>query len=447
MSQTTKKTYLDLLRIAIPVSLSQLGHITVGVVDTIVAGKISDEILSAATLALSIFFPFFMLYIGFSYGLSPLVSKAHGEGNIEKIRRLLRNSWFLHLMLILLSFVLILIGYFVVPYLNQPPEIVPIAQEFIFWFTLSLLPLTLFQTLKQFLEGLGQTKHAMMISVFGNAVNILLNVVLVFGVGSWEGVGYIGIVWATFIARTLMAVLMIVYFFNYKQYAVYRLNWWKVEWNTLFKDSIFNKSIPIGMQMFFESMAFSSAAILVGMFGTVSLASHQIVLSIASVTYMIISGVGAAATVKISFAIGASNLKLIKQTIVQSLFTACMFMFVCSIILFLLNEQIPSYYTNEIAVVETCSRLLLFAAFFQLADGVQVVALGILRGFGDVLVPSLLALFSYVILGLGIGSYFAFTKDLGVYGIWMGLTLGLFTASISLLIRIRKVHKGYIASR
>jgi MATE family multidrug resistance protein len=442
MSQTTQKTYWNLLRLALPVSLSQLGHISVGVVDTIVAGKISDEVLSAATLALSIFFPFFMLYIGFSYGLSPLVSKAHGEGNIEKIRCLLRNAWFLHLMLIVLSFVLILVGYFMVPYLNQPKEIIPLAQEFIIWFTLSLLPLTLFQTLKQFLEGLGQTKHSMMISVFGNLVNVMLNVVLVFGVGTWEGYGYIGIVWATFIARSVMALLMIIYFFNYKQYAIYRMEWWKVDWNTLFKDSIFNKSIPIGMQMFFESLAFSSAAILVGMFGTISLASHQIVLSIASVTYMIISGVGAAATVKISFAIGASNHKLIKQTIIQALFTACVFMFICSLILFVLNEKIPNYYTNEFEVIKTCSQLLLFAAFFQLADGVQVVALGILRGFGDVLIPSLLALFSYVILGLGIGSYFAFIYNLGVFGIWMGLTLGLFTASITLLIRIRKVYRN-----
>jgi MATE family multidrug resistance protein len=236
---------------------------------------------------------------------------------------------------------------------------------------------------------------------------------------------------------------MLIYFFNYKAYVFYRIEWWKVNYNNLFNDTIFPKSIPIGLQMFFESLAFSSAAILVGMFGTVALASHQIVLSIASVTYMIISGVGAAATVRIGFATGASDFRLIKQTIYQSLLVAISFMLICSLVLYLLNEIIPNYYTNELAVVDTCALLLLFASFFQIADGVQVVSLGILRGLGDVLVPSILALFSYVFLGLGIGSYFAFVHEMGVYGIWLGLTLGLFVASFALLLRIKKVFAQY----
>lgn len=436
-----KRHIKETLVLAGPVALSQLGHISVGVVDTLMAGQIDKEALAAATVALSVFFPLFMLYIGFSYGFTPLISQAHGEGDEPKIARILKHALVLNVVVGLFLTGLLCACIFAIPYLNQPVHIVKPATEFFAIIALSLIPVIVFQVFKQFIEGLGNTKQAMVVSILGNVVNIVLIVVLVYGWYGLPKLGLNGIAYATLIARVFMAVTMLFFFLFNKEYAHYRSAYKNTtfEWNT-FVD-VFKKSYPVGLQMSFESTAFSLAAIFVGTFGTAQIAAHQIALNLASVTYMIATGIAAAATVRVGFEYGRKEKTELQHAGRTAIILAVAFMGTTAVIFALLHKVLPSFYTDDAEVIYIAGLLLWMVAFFQLSDGVQVVSMGSLRGMGDVVIPSSVAFTAYWILGLPLGWFLAFVLKWEVYGIWVGLTVGLVFASIVLLIRFLRKSK------
>ncbi|MGN6648383.1 MAG: MATE family efflux transporter [Cytophaga sp.] len=439
-----KKHIQETLVLAGPVALSQLGHISVGVVDTLMAGQIDKDALAAATVALSVFYPLFMLYIGFSYGFTPLISQAHGENDDVKITRILKHALVLNIVIGLFLTAFLCACIYVIPYLNQPAHIVKPAIEFFAIIALSLVPVIVFQVFKQFIEGLGNTRQAMVVSILGNLVNIILIVLLVYGWYGLPELGLNGIAYATLIARLFMAVTMLFYFLFTKDYAHYRSLYKqiKVEWVHLAE--VFKKSYPVGLQMSFEASAFSLAAIFVGTFGTAQLSAHQIALNLASVTYMIATGVAAAATVRVGFEYGRrekTELQLAGRTAVV---LAVAFMSTTALMFALLHKVLPSFYTSDAEVIHIAGLLLWMVAFFQLSDGVQVVSMGSLRGMGDVVIPSTVAFTAYWVLGLPLGWFLAFVAGWEVYGIWVGLTVGLVFASIVLLVRFLRKSKQVV---
>lgn len=425
-----------------PVALSQLGHISVGVADTLMAGQINKEALAAATVALSMFFPIFMLYIGFSYGFTPLISQAHGEENTEKIVRVFKHALVLNVIVGVFLTLLLYSCMYLIPYLRQPVDIVQDATKFFSIIALSILPIIVFQIFKQFIEGMGHTKQAMIVSIGGNLINIVLNVVLLYGYWGFPTLGLFGIAYATLISRLFMAVSMIVYFMLAKEYVEYRKMYpdIQLDWETLMH--VFKKSYPVGLQMSFESSAFSLSAILVGMFGTIQIAAHQIALNLASVTYMVATGIAAATTVRVGFEYGRKEKTEIRKAGITALILVSSFMIATAIMFTVLRTTLPGFYTQDAEVIHITAILLWMVVFFQLSDGIQVVSMGALRGMGDVIVPSSVAFTAYWIIGLPFGSFLAYVVGWEVYGIWVGLTVGLVFASIVLLVRfLRKAKK------
>lgn len=439
-----KKHINETLILAGPVALSQLGHISVGVVDTLMAGQIDKEALAAATVALSVFFPLFMLYVGFSYGFTPLISQAHGEADDLKIARILKHALVLNVVVGLFLTGLLCACIYSIPKLNQPAHIVQPATEFFAIIALSLVPVIVFQVFKQFIEGLGNTKQAMVVSILGNVVNIVLIIVLVYGWYGLPKLGLNGIAYATLIARVFMAVTMFFFFLFKQDYAHYRSAYkrTKFEWNS-FVD-VFKKSYPVGLQMSFESGAFSLAAIFVGTFGTAQIAAHQIALNLASVTYMIATGIAAAATVRVGFEYGRKEKTELQLAGRTAIILAVVFMGTTAVMFALWHNVLPSFYTDDVEVIHIAGLLLWMVAFFQLSDGVQVVSMGSLRGMGDVVIPSSVAFTAYWMLGLPLGAFLAFVLKWEVYGIWVGLTVGLVFASVVLLIRFLRKSKRVV---
>ena len=439
-----KKHIQETLVLAGPVAFSQLGHISVGVVDTLMAGQISKEALAAATVALSVFFPLFMLYIGFSYGFTPLISQAHGEGDEEKIVRVFKHAVILNIVIGVLLTVLLYLCIYLIPYLHQPIHIVADATTFFSIIALSLLPIIVFQIFKQFIEGMGHTKQAMIVSVVGNVANILLIVFLVYGYYGFPALGLNGIAYATLIARIIMAVSMAAYFMFAAEYKKYRKIYGMISIEWKFIAEVFKKSYPVGLQMSFESGAFSLAAIFVGTFGTAQISAHQIALNLASVTYMVATGIAAAATVRVGFEYGRkekTELQLAGRTAVV---LAMVFMSITALMFALFRTVLPSFYTDDAEVIRIASMLLWMVVFFQLSDGVQVVSMGALRGMGDVVIPSSVAFTAYWIIGLPLGWVLAFIAGWEVYGVWVGLTVGLVFASVVLLVRFLKKSKQVV---
>ena len=430
--------YKEHIVLSLPVAISQLGHIFVGVADTIMAGRLGSAPLASAAIASSIFFPVLMLGIGISYGATSLIARADGAKDENEIRSVFKHSLVLNFVLSLFLFLLLYKSAFGLRFLNQPKEVVEAAVPFAEWLALSILPLMLFQTVKQFAEGLSCTKEAMIISISSNILNVLLIFVFMDGwFGLFPPMGLIGIAIATFVARIFMAVAMIIFVLLDKRFSKYLIDWSSIKLTTSKFYDLIKISLPIGLQLTLEAGAFGFAFIIVGWLGTIEIAAHQVALSMAGVTYMGATGIAAAATVRVGNELGKKNYQELKRAGYSALILVFIYMSVTAISFVLLRFYLPTLYIEEMAVIKMASILLLIAAFFQLSDGIQVVGLGALRGMGDVVIPTIAVLIAYWAIGLPLGCWMAFTLKLGIEGVWYGLSLGLFLVSIFLFIRFK----------
>ena len=425
--------------IAYPVMLSHLGHIAVGVADSMMVGRLGAIPLAAVSLANSVFVLALMFGIGVSYGLTPLVAAADGKGQPERIARLLKHSLLIDVLFGIGLFVLLLA---VIPFLyqlDQPVAVLEMAQPYLWVVGVSLIPFMFFQAYKQLLEGLGHTREAMVITLLANAFNVGLNYLLIFGKWGFPEMGLLGAGWATLISRILMAVAMALFFYRSRLFAAYRKT------AKGFKKKIARKllslGIPMGFQYIFEVGAFSGAAIMVGWIGANALAAHQIAINLASVSYMVASGFAAAATVRVGNQLGQGHKEGMRTAGFLS-FGLVMLMMFCFALIFIAGQRFfPSLYIDNPEVIEIAAGLIIIAAFFQLSDGVQVVGLGTLRALEDVKIPTLITLLAYWIIGLPLGYFFAFPAGMGVQGIWWGLLIGLSVAAVLLSLRFWRLSK------
>jgi MATE family multidrug resistance protein len=425
--------------IAYPVMLSHLGHIAVGVADSMMVGQLGAVPLASVSLANSIFILALMFGIGVSYGLTPLVASADGKGHVGRIARLLKHS-----LVINMAFGLLLFGLLVavIPFLyqlNQPAEVVERATPYLWVIGASMLPFMFFQGYKQLIEGLGHTRQAMVITLLANGLNVGLNYLLIFGKLGFPAMGLLGAGWATLISRVIMAMLMAAFFYQSKRFAQYRRS---VDG---YKKKIFRKlmslGVPMGFQYVFEVGAFSGAAIMVGWMGANALAAHQIAINLASISYMVASGFAAAATVRVGNQLGRGNFASMRRAGFIS-FGLVMLMMLCFAGSFIAGQHFfPSLYIDNQEVIEMAGTLLVIAAFFQLSDGIQVVGLGTLRALEDVKVPTLITLIAYWVIGIPGGYLLAFHAGLGVQGIWWGLLAGLTVAAIFLAWRFWRLSQ------
>jgi len=251
-----------------------------------------------------------------------------------------------------------------------------------------------------------------------------------------KGVGY-----STLIDRSLMAVVMTIYVLRSTHFKPYLNNFASRYFDKKRLRRIFKLGAPTALQYTFEISAFSGAAILIGTIGAVEQAAHQVAINLAAITYMMASGVSAAATIRSGNNFGKSNFAYLRLSAISSYHIVLLFMSITAVLFMLFNEQLPRLYSNDNGVIAIAAGLLLLAALFQLFDGAQVVGLGILRGMGDVNIPTLITFAAYWIFGLPVGYFLGIYLGYGVYGIWMGLTGGLLIASILLFYRFHKLSK------
>ncbi len=430
--------------LAYPVVLSQLGHILVTVCDSIMVGRTGTLPLAAASLGNSIFTILMIFGLGISFGITPLVAAADGRQNHRRIALLLTSGLIISTGVGVLLF---LTGYILSPYLyylRQPAEVVQLAIPYLNILCCSLVPLMLFQGLKQFAEGLSLTRQSMYLSVGANLLNFGLNYLLIFGYGGFPRMGLNGAATATLISRVVMALLMGVYIWRSPRFVQYRQQTRRKLISFKHGRRIFKLGLPIAGQMLFEMSAFSFSAIMIGWLGAKQLAAHQIAINVAAVTYMMASGIAAAATIRVSNELGRSQFREMRQAGFSGIMMALLFMTVMAVILIVTKNYIPMLYVHDAAVIKMAAGLLVIAALFQLSDGVQVAGLGALRGLEDVKVPGLISFLAYWVVGLPTGYILCFKLGLGVNGIWTGLLAGLTVAAILLFYRFKKLTSLYL---
>ncbi|MFZ9188378.1 MAG: MATE family efflux transporter [Algoriphagus sp.] len=427
--------------LAYPVMLSQLGQVAVGVADSMMVGRLGALELAASSLANSIFFVILMFGIGISMGLTPLVSKAYGKGKTNQISRLFSNSLLINFSTSLVLFGIVLIFSQNLSILGQPEDVKDLALPFLLIITASLVPLMVFQVFKQFLEGLSQTKQAMFITIAANLVNVFLNWLLIWGYWGFPELGFLGAAWATLISRVLMMVLMGAYVLYSKRFADFGLRILGFKPNWTLCQRILKIGIPTGFQFIFEVSAFSAAAIMMGWIGVNALAGHQIALNLASISYMMATGLATAGMIRVSHYIGKEDYKGMREAGMVAFGMVATFMFVCALLFFLLRFFLPTLYIDDPQVISLAASLLVLAGLFQLSDGIQVVGLGVLRGLEDVKVPTIVTFLAYWGLGLPLGYLLAFKVGFAEKGIWIGLFIGLTLTAGMLLYRFNRLSK------
>lgn len=436
-----KPYYRKNFLLAYPVVISQLGQMAPLVADSIMVGKLGTIPLAASALGNSVLGIFMVSGIGFSQGITPIIAQENGKNNKSICGEYLENGIFINSLLGILLFGIVSLIAFNLQWLNQPLAVAAQAKSYLLIIGASILPLMIFQTFRQFAEGLGYTKQAMILSISGNVMNILLNFLLIYGWFGFPALGLFGAGLGTFISRIFMMIGMGLFVLKSKLFKPYILSFKlsKTDGKKIWHMS--GLGFPIAMQYFFEVGAFSGATIMMGWMGATQQAAHQIALNLAALTYMGATGIAAAATIRSGNAFGKKDFSELRMSAISSYHLVLGYMS-CTALLFLsLNHFLPLLYIHDPAVVAIAAHLMIIAAFFQLSDGFQTVGAGILRGLSDVKIPTLVTLFAYWVIGLPLGYLLGFTFHFGPIGIWISLALALTAVAVLLFYRFNKLSK------
>lgn len=432
------------INLAVPVMASQLGQVMVGVADSVMVGQVGYIPLAGAALGNSIFYFFMTFGLGVSFAITPLVGFADGEGKKKECGQILRHGLVVNTLLGLVLSALVIIAANYLHLFGQDEAVVVQATPYMIIIGFSMIPFLVFQTFRQFSEGLSMTKIPMVVSVSMNILNIILNYILIYGKLGFPAMGLLGAGIATLIARTAMAIVMMAYVLSNSRFKPYLigLGITKLNYNTI--RDILRIGVPAGLQFVFEVGAFSMAAIMMGWIGATTQAAHQVAINLASITYMTVSGLGAAAAIRVGNQLGKRDYRTMKKAALTLIAMGTALMVIFSLVFIIGRDWLPLLYNDDLEMVSIASGLLIVAALFQISDGVQVISLGALRGMKDVKIPTMITFFAYWVVALPLGYILAFVYDYGAEGIWFSLFLGLTIAGIWVFLRFIRLANRHI---
>lgn len=429
--------------------LTQVGQVSVNLFDNIIVGKLlGAQALASVSLGNAVFFSIFVFALGFSFAIPPLVAEAHSQHKHETINSVFRHGFVINLGIGLLLMILLYTALPLLYHMDQPKEIIPDTIGFLSIMTLSILPFMAFQTLREVSEGLSYTIGVTKATIIANVINIALNYVFIKGMFGLPPMGVKGSALASLVARIFMMVFL--YLVLMKQEKTKRYIKEFTLKISLFTKEMFNKMLRLGfptaLQMFFEVTAFAGAAFICGLISAKDIASHQIALSMASFTFNLCIGFSVASTVMIGRKLGEGNLVELKKVGINNLKMVFVFMLFCGLIFIVGRHVLPTFFTKkeDMDVVALAAKLLIIAALFQLSDGVQVVALGCLRGIQDVKIPSLITFVAYWIIAIPLGYLLCVNMGMGAFGMWIALGLGLTVSAILLVLRFLNLSQRRI---
>lgn len=430
------------IRLALPIIIGELAQMALHLIDTAMVGSISYKQLAAAALVINTMNIPFVIGIGMTISVSQMVSLSHGRRDAQQVSHYLFNGFCLCTLTALLISLSLVFGKNILYHLGQDPQVVELALPFMQLMGISIVPMLLFMTLKQFADGLEYTKTAMILSILGMPINVLLNWLLIYGHWGFPRLELIGAGWATLITRTIIFLALaatVLYHKTFRKYIAVRHNQWYLKTQTL--RELLHIGVPSSLQIGMEAGAFAVSGIIIGTIGAVAQAAHQIALSCASFTFMVSMGLAQAGSIRVSNAFGTSNWPKIAIIGKSTMVTALIYGVFCAVIFAVFRFQLPAAFNDNAQVLELAALLLLFAAVFQISDSTQAISAGLLRGIKDVKTPTILIAIAYWVIGLPTGYLLAFHFDMGASGIWLGLIIGLTLASIFLINRFLTMSK------
>jgi MATE family multidrug resistance protein len=404
-----------------------------GIVDTIFVGRLGAEAIGAVSLGSAIYFAVAIFGKGLLLGLDTLVSQAFGAGRLRECHRWLVQGTYLCLVLSPLAMIVLLGGVPSLGRIGVHPAVLAQALPFLRALTWGTLPLFLYAAFRRYLQGMGLVKPVMFALVSANAINAVGDWILIYGHFGVPALGVAGSGWATTIARTYMAGVLIVYALYHDFRYPSGLRQVSLRPHVAQITRLIAIGLPAAVHVTLEVGVFAAATTLAGMLDPVALAAHHIVLDISSVTFMIPLGLASAGAVRVGQALGRGEPAAAGQAGWTALALGVAFMACAGLVMIALPRPLASLFTTDPAVIATAATLMLVAAAFQLFDGLQGVSTGTMRGAGDTHTPMFCNLIAHWGIGLPLGYLLGFTAGYGILGLWVGLALGLGTAGLYLL--------------
>ncbi|NRA82545.1 MAG: MATE family efflux transporter [Gammaproteobacteria bacterium] len=425
----------QLLALAMPAILAQFAQMSMGVIDTIMAGRYSADALAAVAIGVSLFNPIIVFVIGIFLALSPTVAQYHGQNNPSGIKKTFQVGIILAVVLAIPSSIALYLLEPVMVAIGITPEIIPLANGYLQALAWGLIPLYCFFALRFCNEGMFATKAIMYVSLAALPFNVVFNYWFVNGGLGLEAMGAVGVGWATVVVWIVMAVFLLLYTLNSRRYQGYQLfsNWIKPQLGHY--SEILKLGLPMGLALGMEVALFGAVGLMIGRYSVPDIAGHQIALNIASMAFTLSLGLSVAVTARVGYHIGRDDPTNAKRTgilgigfgVIIALFTASMMLG--------FGPQFVALFTTDQQVTAVALNLLLLAAIFQISDGVQVNANGALRGMKDTKIPMYICTIAYWLVGFPVGYILAEYFGMGITGYWVALITGLTLAALLLTYR------------
>jgi MATE family multidrug resistance protein len=420
--------------LAVPVVIAELGWMAMGVVDTLMVGPLGPEAIGAVGVGSSLFTSVGIFAMGLLLGLDTLVSHAFGAGRLQDCHR-----WLLHgvatSVVVAVPTVLVLLAMAaLLPAWGLDPAVLPLTQPYLQIVTWSVVPLVFYATFRRYLQGMHVVRPVMIALFAANLTNAFVNWLLIYGHLGAPAMGVRGAAWATVIARVAMAAYLLMVILVRERGRRPGLFETPLRIEAARMRRLIALGFPAAAQVALEVGVFAAATALAGRLAPTSLAAHQIALNIAACAFMVPLGVASAGAVRVGHALGRGDVPAAERAGWTALLFGAVFMTSTALLFVLAPGVLIGAFTANIGVLAIGSSLLLVAAVFQLFDGIQAVATGILRGLGDTRTPMLWNLVAHWFIGLPLGYTLCFTFGIGVAGLWWGLSTGLIICGVALSI-------------
>lgn len=431
--------YKETIRLGIPLAIGQIGIIIMGFADTMMVGRYSTDALAAASFVNAVFNLITFLLMGYSYGLTPLISALYGRAEHKKAGEVLRHALTCNIGFALVLMLLLTIGYFFLDRMGQPHEILPLVRPYYVTILISMFFLAAFNAMRQFTDGITDTAVGMWALLSGNALNIVGNYLLIYGIGPFPELGLLGAGISTAFSRFAMAAILAAVILSRRKYAPFREGLLQKRLDTAELRRINRQSLPVGLQMGMESGSFTMSGIMAGWLGALDLATYQVMITLSTLGFMLYYSFGASMSIRIAVFFGQQNWKQVRMAANAGCRVLLGMVVFSSALFFFFGEPLIRMFTTDTAVVALALTLIPPLLLYQVGDAMQICFANALRGTGHVNAVMWVAFVSYILVNIPVGYLLAFPLGMRSSGLFFAFSSGLFTAAALYFLHFQKV--------
>lgn len=435
--------YTATLRLGLPIAVGQLGVIIVGFADTAMVGHYSTDALAAAAFVNNLFTLVTFILMGYSYGLTPLVSSLYGCGKQEEAGGVLKNALGVGLVFSAVLCGVMGVLYFFLEHMGQPSELLPLIKPYYLLGLAGIVFILLFNVLRQFCDGVTDTSVGMWALLAGNALNVLGNWLLIGGVGPFPELGLMGAGWATVAARVLMVVVLAGFLLWRKRYARFRAGFSATRLSRREMLHINRVSLPVSIQMGLETGSFTFSAVMAGWLGAVELAAYQILVTVGTLGFLFYYSFAAGASIRVAAFVGTNDWIQVRHAERAGRHILCALAAIASLCMLLFATPLVSVFTADARVVTVALSLIVLLVVYQFGDAMQICYANVLRGTGHVMSMMKVAFVSYILINIPLAYVLSFPLGFGLHGIYTAFSAGLFTAALLFFRKYTKVLRSH----